>query len=270
MSASQLRASLENDAVIRVLNQKLWDEYRYLIILHACSRVDPYALKEKRLTGFQGFPKGVMRDLAKEFGLDFEFYHGANNILEERLEKMFGYVKTFEFNNYTYYAITPTGTRIANSALGRAIKVALTLETISLPATLVEKVKEDLRKRAKEKGLDHDLVGRLLEEYEDLDAIPYTEEVPLTAKATRIKLRKDTMSIGRDLSNARSFPSDRYMSRKHAQVDWRDGTWWIRDLDSKNGTWRIDKKGVRKKVDREQLVQKLVYLVGSTKLIFVE
>jgi hypothetical protein len=43
-------------------------------------------------------------------------------------------------------------------------------------------------------------------------------------------------SIGRSLRNAVSI-DDEFLSAEHALLSWREGSWWIEDLDSKNGTF---------------------------------
>jgi hypothetical protein len=42
-------------------------------------------------------------------------------------------------------------------------------------------------------------------------------------------------SIGRSLRNTISL-DDEFLSAEHALLSWREGTWWIEDLGSKNGT----------------------------------
>lgn len=262
---------LESDAIRRVLNQGRWDEARYLIILYACSRTQPYALQAKTCDGLQAFKKVVLRDIAKEYGLDFEFFHGANKMLEDRLEKAFGYVKSFrEDGGSTLYAITSEGEKIAESALEQASKKATGLETTMLPNTLLDKFRQDLYNRAKEKNLDQNIVKELLAEYEGHDAAIYTPEVNAASRSKKIKLDARTVTIGRTEENTVSFPNDRFISRKHAKVEWVDGGHWIQDLRSKNGTWRVNEDGSRVKIEREKVKPESIYLLGTTKLVFAE
>ena len=43
-------------------------------------------------------------------------------------------------------------------------------------------------------------------------------------------------SIGRSLRNVVSI-DDEFLSAEHALLSWRESTWWIKDLGSKNGTF---------------------------------
>ncbi len=45
-----------------------------------------------------------------------------------------------------------------------------------------------------------------------------------------------TTTIGRSPDNNLVL-SDGFVSSSHAVLDLRDGTWWLTDLDSRNGTW---------------------------------
>ncbi|MHB0868361.1 MAG: FHA domain-containing protein [Chloroflexota bacterium] len=45
-----------------------------------------------------------------------------------------------------------------------------------------------------------------------------------------------TTTVGRGPDNAIVL-SDGYVSTSHAVIDYRDGGWWLSDLDSRNGTW---------------------------------
>jgi hypothetical protein len=43
-------------------------------------------------------------------------------------------------------------------------------------------------------------------------------------------------SIGRERGNTVTIPDPR-ISSQHARLEWREGRWWIEDLDSANGTF---------------------------------
>ena len=54
----------------------------------------------------------------------------------------------------------------------------------------------------------------------------------------RFSLRRgDTLVIGRHPDIDISIDWDLRASRRHAEMSERDGTWWLRDLGSTNGTW---------------------------------
>lgn len=49
--------------------------------------------------------------------------------------------------------------------------------------------------------------------------------------------------IGRDPTSSIVIP-EAHVSRRHARIDYRDGEWWLDDLDSMNGTY-LDERQVR-------------------------
>ncbi len=270
LDEDQLLDSLQRDAVRRLLNQGRWDEARYLIILYGSSRIQPFALHARSFESFRGFKRDVLQDFAKEFALKFEFLKGAIRLLEERFEKGFGYVKTFKGSeNATYYAITPNGAATAESALTQAIKIVQQVETITFPNFLLEKFKHDLKRVTSEKSLfDPEAIRKLFLEYQNEEAVAHSSDATPISKPRKVKLRANAISIGRSVDNALSFPNDRYMSRKNTLVEFVDGIHIIRDLGSRNGTWRIDSSGKRTRVEKEKLMADAIYEVGTTRLTF--
>jgi|688.fasta_scaffold544913_1 pSer/pThr/pTyr-binding forkhead associated (FHA) protein len=47
--------------------------------------------------------------------------------------------------------------------------------------------------------------------------------------------------IGRAPSNNIVIPEDAYASGMHARIYWEEGSWWVEDLKSSNGTFVDDK-----------------------------
>ncbi|MGE5618129.1 MAG: FHA domain-containing protein [Sphingomonadaceae bacterium] len=45
-----------------------------------------------------------------------------------------------------------------------------------------------------------------------------------------------TTTVGRGPENTITL-TDGYVSTRHAVIDYRDGAWWLSDLNSRNGTW---------------------------------
>jgi pSer/pThr/pTyr-binding forkhead associated (FHA) protein len=45
------------------------------------------------------------------------------------------------------------------------------------------------------------------------------------------------VTFGRQLTCTVSLPDDPDVSRRHARLIWRDMSWWLEDLGSKNGTF---------------------------------
>jgi len=258
---------LRNNKLTRVLNLDRWDEARYLIILYTCTVNKAYRLQGKRIGKDFGFLRAVLRDFARSFGLRFEFYRGAGRVLEDRLEKDFGYVKSFrDVSSYTYYALTGEGRRVAESALAEAAKGLSEGETELLPTSLLRMVMKQIRRIEEEEGVSNH-TRELREEYEKFEAMKLETEKIRFDKTKTVKLTKVRTRIGRSLDNALSFPDDRYMSRRHAEIGWDGSAYRIRDLNSKNGTWRTDSRGKRVRVSNEVLTSD-VYEVGATRLRF--
>ena len=51
-----------------------------------------------------------------------------------------------------------------------------------------------------------------------------------------------TLSVGRLDSSDIRLPSDTFVSREHARIHWRNGQWWLEDLNSRNGTYVLNVK----------------------------
>jgi pSer/pThr/pTyr-binding forkhead associated (FHA) protein len=78
------------------------------------------------------------------------------------------------------------------------------------------------------------------------------------------ELEGDT-SIGRQRGNAVVLDSE-LLSRRHARIWEEDGTWWIEDLDSRNGT-RVDGSAVGEPVRLARL--NVITLADAVDLVFV-
>lgn len=103
--------------IVRKLNTKDYEELRYLLILLIAGQ-PPYRNHGNLVKGAQNtyaFTRAYLREVAREAlrpmpSLDFEYFRGANRVLENRLEKSFDYVRSFKDNsNLTWYYLTPTG-----------------------------------------------------------------------------------------------------------------------------------------------------------------
>lgn len=58
----------------------------------------------------------------------------------------------------------------------------------------------------------------------------------LEGSATRIELSKAPLSLGRSADNDLAYPDDPWLSRFHLAFERQDGTWWVKDCGSRNGT----------------------------------
>ena len=269
---------LEEPKVKQILNQNMWDEWRYLIILYGCTRLQPFSGSAVSFDGYQAILRSTMREFAQNekvsrFAfppqLQFEFYKGASKMLEQRLERELGYVKTFKKNSFTYYALTPKGAELAESALAQAVKDAesreISLETMPLPKAILDTLRRDLKERVNRGEVAEKTVNELMDEYEKLEPTGLSPEV-VASEPVVIKLKQKTFTVGRVQSDE-SFPNDRFMSRKHAVIEWTRGQYSISDQNSKNGIYRIENEK-RIKIQRETIKPNAIYVLGTTRIIF--
>lgn len=73
---------------------------------------------------------------------------------------------------------------------------------------------------------------------------PENQRLPVLVNLTtndRIELSSPTITLGRDPENQIVLSDDGYASADHARIYWSEGSWWIEDLMSSNGTHVNDK-----------------------------
>ncbi|PKQ28575.1 MAG: hypothetical protein CVT63_01970 [Candidatus Anoxymicrobium japonicum] len=75
-------------------------------------------------------------------------------------------------------------------------------------------------------------------------------------------LGRKVAQIGRIADNDIVLP-DPNVSRVHARVEWRDGAYFVSDLESTNGTWVNEERVSGKKLQENDVIR-----LGSTRLIF--
>jgi hypothetical protein len=77
-----------------------------------------------------------------------------------------------------------------------------------------------------------------------------------------------SLTIGRVEQNDWSFPKDKAMSRRHSRIFFRDNKFWIEDLNSTNGTWKIDESAPygRRRIEVEQIHDNDEYQLGNTRI----
>ena len=89
---------------------------------------------------------------------------------------------------------------------------------------------------------------------------------PLPPTVYEINLSQEIFTIGRDKKNNLSV-DDQYLSSKHARVTYDLGRWIIEDLNSRNGSWKMELNNLRRVV-RAHLVDNDLYQLGSTVIRF--
>ena len=75
----------------------------------------------------------------------------------------------------------------------------------------------------------------------------------------------DTLTIGRGDGNDLPLPLDLMVSARHAQIVREDGGFWLRDLESRNGTF----VGEKRLEGRTPLRAGTIFFVGGTCLQFM-
>lgn len=67
--------------------------------------------------------------------------------------------------------------------------------------------------------------------------MPTELEVRSPSGTTRVVVRGERCTVGRDPSNDVALAGDAAVSRQHALLERLGGAWCVRDLDSRNGVW---------------------------------
>lgn len=80
-----------------------------------------------------------------------------------------------------------------------------------------------------------------------------------------ITLGQGITTLGRTTDNTVAFPTDSNISRYHAEIEWRDGDFWLIDLNSSNGTLL---NGESVKSDKKLSDGDEILLGGSSKATF--
>lgn len=61
-------------------------------------------------------------------------------------------------------------------------------------------------------------------------------------------------SVGPIAVDLGTLPDGGYVSRRHAELRWRDGGWWVKDLGSSNGTFIRRDGGEFERIDEAELL----------------
>ena len=77
---------------------------------------------------------------------------------------------------------------------------------------------------------------------ERLDVTLQVESGPWSGKHFRVPAGQHSFKIGRSFQSDVAFANDAYISRVHFSLDWDGTAWWIKDLNSRHGTFVNEKK----------------------------
>jgi hypothetical protein len=223
---------LSDPAVRKVLNSDPnFERLRYLIV-SAASAEPPFETSATMVDGRPTFNVKQLWRVATHLGLDFERYRGADKAFKQ-LQRS-GLVKSIcneETNFHTQYYTTEQGVSQTTLNLDRLRKIQ---EFQSQAKTMHMTIKKQLASTP-----------------------PAIFEVNLS---------KTPFTIGRDDSNDLSV-GDRFMSSKHARITYESGKWLFQDLNSKNGSWKMEPENL-KRVIYIEIFDNDLYQLGSTVIRF--
>lgn len=219
--------SLSEPVVRKTLNADPgFERLRYLVVLTAATE-PPFGITGLPSGGYPTFNINQLSRIAKQLGLEFEKYRGAERVFGQ-LEKagLIKAVRNEQTGFHTYYA-TERGRSETRLNLDRLRKVQ---ELQSQAQTMQMTIRKQLTKP------------------------------PPTVLEINLGLHEFT--IGTDEDND-LMVHDRYMSRRHARVTYAAGTWVLEDLNSRNGCWKIDPNNLER-VSQAVIADNDMYQLGST------
>lgn len=229
--ATRIVDSLSDAVLRRVLNtDPNFERLRYLAILAAST--EPLfetagTLVEGRIT----FNLRQLWRIATQLGLDFERFRGAERVF--RMLEQSGYVRIMRDQRTDFHSqYYPTELGISHTAL--------TLDRMKKIQEFDSQAKTTQTISMKQPA-----------------STPAVYEINLTQKP---------FTIGSGEQNDLSV-DDRYMSSKHARVTYDSGRWIFEDLNSGNGSWKMEPNNLRR-VGRAELAPNDLYQLGSTVVIF--
>jgi hypothetical protein len=223
---------LSDPAVRRVLNSDPnFERLRYLIIL-AASTEPPFETSGTTIEDRLTFNVKQLWRVARHLGLDFERFRGAGKAFKY-LERS-GLVRSIR-NEESKYHIQYYPTELGIS------QTILNLDRL-------RKI-QDFQSQAKTMQMTIK---------KQLASLPPT--------IFEVSLAKKPFTIGRDKANDLSV-DDRYMSSKHACVNYESGKWLFQDLNSRNGSWKVEPEHL-KRVIYAELSDNDLYQLGSTVIRF--
>jgi len=209
-------------------NDPNFEQLRYLVVLVASSE-PPFHRGGVIADGNVTFSVKQLWRVANHFGLEFERFRGARRVFQylERAQ-LVGAVRNERTQSHEYYYPTKQGITEAELSLDRLSKILL-LE--SQAKTMQMAIRRQLRS--------------------------------LPTPVLEISLEsKKMLHIGRDHDNDLSV-DDPYMSSKHASVSRALEAWIFKDLNSKNGSWKIQPHEL-KRVTEDKISDGDMYQLGST------
>jgi hypothetical protein len=223
---------LSDQSVRKTLNEDPnFERLRYLVVL-AASTEPPFETSGTMIDGRPSLNVKQLWRVATHLGLDFERFRGAERVFKQ-LERtgLIRSIRNEQTGYHTQYYPTEFGVTQTLLNLDRLRKIR---EFESQAKTMQMTIKKQLSK--------------------------------LPPAIFEISLTQETFTIGKDNENNLSV-DDPYMSRRHARVVCESGEWILEDLNSRNGSWKIESDNLRRVV-RAPIVDSQLYQLGSTVVRF--
>jgi len=203
-----------------------YERLRYLVVLSAATE-PPFGIAGLPTQDHSTFNINQLSRISKQLGLDFEKFRGAERVFGQ-LEKLslVAMVTNKETNFRTYY-VTAAGKSQALLNLDRLRKLQ---ELQSQVKTMRITIKKQLAK--------------------------------LPPTIFEINLGRGEFTIGTEEGND-LMVRDPYMSRRHARVHFESGAWILEDLNSRNGSWKMERDNLSRTI-RATVADGDMYQLGST------
>jgi hypothetical protein len=220
--------SLSDPSVRKTLNgDPNFERLRYLVVL-AASTEPPFETSGVVIEGRTTFNVKQLWRVATRLGLEFERFRGAERVFKQ-LERS-GLVNVFRNEQtgfHTQYCPSELGVSQTVLNLDRLRKIQ---EFESQAKTMQMTIKKQLAK-----------------------PLPTVLEITLGEKA---------FTIGKGDENDLCV-DDPYISRRHVRIAFESGEWIFQDLNSKNGSWKIEPNNLRR-IAKASLADGDMYQLGST------
>lgn len=219
--------SISEQTIRRVLNtDRGYERLRYLVILAAATE-PPFGMAGLTIRDNVTFNINQLSRIAKQLGLDFEKYRGAERVLDQLVKSRLVLTVRNQETGFHAYCVTNEGKSQALLNLDRLRKVQ---DLQSQVKTMQMTIKKQLTKPP--------------------------------ATVFEVNLSRIEFRIGTEDGNDLTL-RDPYMSRRHARVYYESGAWIFEDLNSRNGSWKVDPNNLRR-VTRATVADCDMYQLGST------
>jgi hypothetical protein len=228
---------LEDNRIIQTYNgrKKDYKKHMYIAVL-ALAKEQPYDGWNTPIEGFNWFQVKQLYRVAKDWSMELPDYTRAVPYLTELARSEEKYVIQLPRQEKVGhpFAVTDRGYQFIISSL--------------------EALRDLLERRMEFETMNLSLVRK--------------QTRPSGFTSIYLEPQKSPLTFGRLELNDWCFSKDKAMSRRHARITFHDNSFWIEDLSSTNGTWRIDESlpSGREGIEIDKVRDKSVYQLGNTQI----